>query len=204
MPQALLQQLAPGGRMILPLRERGRGRAAAGAGRARSRAATRETRARSGALRSARRLERHDERADRIAGSAWCALRRGRLRRRTRRRRWIDRPPAPAAQPRPPVAQPTPVPARPGPGYYVVKRGDTLYSHRARARRGLPRARAVEQASTTRPGSASARNCASRRPGGTLRGAGRRRARSGRDRGPAARSSPPNRRPRRRAAPRPA
>jgi lipoprotein NlpD len=43
-----------------------------------------------------------------------------------------DRRPAPAPQPKPPVAQSTPVPgasvtaARPG--YYIVKRGDTLYS----------------------------------------------------------------------------
>jgi lipoprotein NlpD len=43
-----------------------------------------------------------------------------------------DRRPAPASQPKPPVAQGTPVPgaATQGarPGYYVVKRGDTLYS----------------------------------------------------------------------------
>jgi lipoprotein NlpD len=42
-----------------------------------------------------------------------------------------DRRPAPVAQPRPPVLQQTPVPgaAAPArPGYYTVKRGDTLYS----------------------------------------------------------------------------
>jgi lipoprotein NlpD len=43
-----------------------------------------------------------------------------------------DRRPAPAPQPKPPVAQGTPVPgaspAAARPGYYIVKRGDTLYS----------------------------------------------------------------------------
>lgn len=38
-----------------------------------------------------------------------------------------DRRPVPIAQPRLPVLQPTPVPGS-GPGTYVVKRGDTLYS----------------------------------------------------------------------------
>lgn len=38
-----------------------------------------------------------------------------------------DRRPVPTAQPRLPVLQPTPVPGA-GPGAYVVKRGDTLYS----------------------------------------------------------------------------
>jgi lipoprotein NlpD len=42
-----------------------------------------------------------------------------------------DRRPAPLPQPKPPVAQGTPVPgisAAARPGYYIVKRGDTLYS----------------------------------------------------------------------------
>lgn len=45
-----------------------------------------------------------------------------------------DRRPAPTAQPRPPVLQQTPTPgaapaaAQARPGYYIVKRGDTLYS----------------------------------------------------------------------------
>ncbi len=38
-----------------------------------------------------------------------------------------DRRPVPTAQPRLPILQPTPVPGA-GPGTYVVKRGDTLYS----------------------------------------------------------------------------
>ena len=38
-----------------------------------------------------------------------------------------DRRPVPTAQPRLPVLQPTPVPGA-GPGTYIVKRGDTLYS----------------------------------------------------------------------------
>ena len=38
-----------------------------------------------------------------------------------------DRRPLPTAQPRPPVLQPAPAPGA-GPGTYVVKRGDTLYS----------------------------------------------------------------------------
>jgi lipoprotein NlpD len=46
----------------------------------------------------------------------------------------VDRRPAPVAQPRPPAAQATPVPGAAAaaqgarPGYFVVRRGDTLYS----------------------------------------------------------------------------
>ena len=129
-PEALLRQLAPGGRMVLPLRERRRRRAAPGAdASAAGAASSKPSSTRCGSCRW--RREKHDVNRVRLAavavlalGAASCSTYRGpapveeRAARRAGRRR---RSRAAAAAQAPKVAAAAD-------GYYTVKQGDTLYS----------------------------------------------------------------------------
>ena len=178
MPQALLQQLARGGRMILPLRNGACGRAAAGPDRAR-RARLHGNGARSGALRSApggKGLMRSSLRR------CLCILARGL---RLAHAGAGGRSPAGAGGPAEAAggasragAGAAPASAAARPGYYTVKRGDTLYSialeHGADYRE-LAQWNKLEDPSKIRIGQELRVACAR----GARRGAGRQRAAAG-------------------------